>query len=158
MLLEEKSEEIDKPKMHFVNRKLEEYERREYTVDYPREEIIWFSGGTIDAENNVKLFLYATWLTGATDLPDESQKGLHYFIFDYKGVAWSIVLRQIFPYPGEWTLKWKLEYNSILREEELYALAEALKVFAVDGYDSSDAIRHQKNPEYRSMNEKYKVV
>ena len=49
--------------MGFVNRMLEEDERKEYVLDYPSKGIRGkFIGGTIDDENDVRLFNYANVL------------------------------------------------------------------------------------------------
>ncbi len=76
--------------MGFVNRMLEENEIKEYVLEYPgKGNKAKAIGGTIDKENDVKLFCYANGPSGKREPSD-----IYSFIFDYKGKVYYVHLRK----------------------------------------------------------------
>ena len=112
--------------MGFVNCALEESERRTYRTPRMSQDMV-FGGGTIDRENDVRLFCYANG-------PVREPSDIYSFVFDYKGEVFDI------EFVKHWlkhdAVRWiKLHSNKELSEEKLESLREAMKVFAVIGYD-----------------------
>ena len=112
--------------MGFVNCALEESERRTYRTPRMRKDMV-FWGGTIDRENDVRLFCYANG-------PVREPSDVYSFVFDYKGEVFDIDFVQYWPKHD--TIQWILHAKKKLNEEQLESLREAMKVFAVIGYDS----------------------
>ena len=112
--------------MEFVNCALEESERRTYETSRMNKAMA-FGGGTIDRENDVRLFCYANG-------PVREPSDIYSFVFDYKGEVFDIDFGQNWPKYD--TVRWiKLHTNKKLNEEQLESLREAMKVFAFIGYD-----------------------
>ncbi len=112
--------------MEFVNCALEESERRTYETSRMNKAMA-FGGGTIDRENDVRLFCYANG-------PVREPSDIYSFVFDYKGEVFDIDFGQ--NWPKHDTVRWiKLHTNKKLNEEQLESLREAMKVFAFIGYD-----------------------
>ena len=137
--------------MGFVNRMLEENEIREYVLAYPRKGIKGgFRGGTIDTENDVRLFRYANGSIGKMEPCD-----IYSFVFDYKGKVFYIDLRQ--EISGN-DVHWYLACDvSRFNSEQLQSLREALKVYAYEGFDIWAWNRSIKDPSYITMNDKSNV-
>ena len=113
--------------MGFVNCALEESERRTYRTPGMRKDMV-FWGGTIDRENDVRLFCYANG-------PVREPSDIYSFVFDYKGEVFDIDFYQ--SWLNHDTVDWKIKYSDKdLNKEQLESLREAMKVFAVIGYDS----------------------
>ena len=113
--------------MGFVNCALEESERRTYRTPGMRKDMV-FWGGTIDRENDVRLFCYANG-------PVMEPSDVYSFVFDYKGEVFDINFYQ--SWLNHDTVDWKImSTNKDLNKEQLESLREAMKVFAVIGYDS----------------------
>ena len=122
--------------MGFVNCALEESERRTYRTPSMRQDMV-FWGGTIDRENDVRLFCYANG-------PVREPSDIYSFVFDYKGEVFDIDFGQ--NWPKHDTVRWiKLHTNKKLNEEQLESLREAMKVFAVIGYDISPKVMNRSN-------------
>ena len=143
--------------MAFVNRKLEENEIREYVLKWPREGVkARRNGGTIDDENNVRLFCYGNGETNKREPSDYYQ-----FVFDYKGKVYFIELRRklavgdvVFWEDGgryDWTV-------NRLTEEQKQSLREAMKVYAYEGFDIGEWVRKQKYPNYVCSNDGVTVI
>ncbi len=112
--------------MGFVNCALEESERRTYHISNLHRDMA-FGGGTIDRENDVRLFCYANG-------PVREPSDIYSFVFDYKGEVFDIDFVQ--HWPEHDTVRWiKLRSIKDLNEEQLESLREAMKVFAFVGYD-----------------------
>ena len=112
--------------MGFVNCALEESERRTYRTPGMRKDMV-FWGGTIDRENDVRLFCYANG-------PVMEPSDIYSFLFDYKGEVFDIDFYQ--SWLNHDTVDWRMMYtNKELNEEQLESLREAMKVFAFIGYD-----------------------
>ena len=120
--------------MGFVNRKLEENEIREYVLRDPYEGIKGgFRGGTIDTENDVRLFCYANGEIGKMEPCD-----VYSFVFDYKGKVYYINLRKkISEHVVHWYLACDLRH---FNSEQLQSLREAMKVYAYLGYNIHDSL------------------
>ena len=74
--------------MGFVNRKLEENEIREYVLSHPKYgKKMAYRGGTIDEENDVRLFCYGNG-------PIMEPSDIFSFVFDYKGKVFYIDLKK----------------------------------------------------------------
>ncbi|MGN0317083.1 MAG: hypothetical protein ACI4E1_04010 [Lachnospira sp.] len=114
--------------MGFVNRKLEEDEIREYVLAYPRKGVkAAFRGGTIDTENDVRLFCYANGPKGKMEPCD-----IYSFVFDYKGKVYYINLRKK---TSEHVVHWYSACDLVhFNSEQLHSLREAIKVYAYLGY------------------------
>ena len=112
--------------MGFVNCALEESERRAYRTSR-MDKAMAFGGGTIDRENDVRLFCYANG-------PVREPSDIYSFIFDYKGEVFDIDFVKYWPKHD--TVRWiKLRSIKDLNEEQLESLREAMKVYADIGYD-----------------------
>ena len=112
--------------MGFVNRRLDENEVREYILEYPRNgEKVRYKGGTIDTENDVRLFCYANG-------PIMEPSDIYSFIFDYKRKVFFINLRQELSRNDVHWYSWSGQVN--LNEEQLQSLRKAIKVYAYDGF------------------------
>ena len=112
--------------MGFVNCALEESERRTYRTPRMSQDMV-FGGGTIDRENDVRLFCYANG-------PVREPSDIYSFIFDYKGEIFDVDFYQ--SWLNHDTIDWRMMYtNKELNEEQLESLREAMKVFAFIGYD-----------------------
>ena len=112
--------------MGFVNCALEESERRTYETSRMNKAMA-FGGGTIDLENDVRLFCYANG-------PVREPSDIYSFVFDYKGEVFDVDFVQ--HWPKHDTVRWiKLRSIKDLNEEQLESLREAMKVFAFVGYD-----------------------
>ena len=112
--------------MGFVNCALEESERRTYHISNLHRDMA-FGGGTIDLENDVRLFCYANG-------PVREPSDIYSFLFDYKGEVFDIDFYQ--SWLNHDTVDWRMMYtNKELNEEQLESLREAMKVFAFIGYD-----------------------
>ncbi|MGN0319055.1 MAG: hypothetical protein ACI4E1_14080 [Lachnospira sp.] len=137
--------------MGFVNRKLEEDERREYVLDYPMKGKKAKSiGATIDAENDVRILCYANGPIGKREPCD-----IYSFIFDYKGNVYYVDLRQ--EICGN-DVHWYSACNvSRFNSEQLQSLREAMKVYAYEGFDIWVWNRSIKDPSYITMNDKSNV-
>ena len=84
--------------------------------------------GTIDRENDVRLFCYANG-------PVMEPSDVYSFVFDYKGEVFDIDFYQ--SWLNHDTVDWKIKYSDKdLNKEQLESLREAMRVFAVIGYDS----------------------
>ncbi len=117
--------------MGFVNCALEKSERRSYETSR-MDDAMAFGGGTIDRENDVRLFCYANG-------PVREPSNVYSFVFDYKGEVFDIDFVQYWPKHD--TVRWiKLHSNKDLNEEQLKSLREAMKVFVVTGYDISPKV------------------
>ena len=113
--------------MGFVNCALEESERRSYETSR-MDKAMAFGGGTIDRENDVRLFCYANG-------PVMEPSDVYSFVFDYKGEVFDIDFYQ--SWLNHDTVDWKIKYSDKdLNKEQLESLREAMRVFAVIGYDS----------------------
>ena len=113
--------------MGFVNCALEESERRTYETSRMNKAMA-FGGGTIDLENDVRLFCYANG-------PVREPSDIYSFVFDYRGEVFDIDFYQ--SWLNHDTVDWKIKYSDKdLNKEQLESLREAMKVFAVIGYDS----------------------
>ncbi len=115
--------------MAFVNDKLRDEERKEYKIPYT-EKVKAFCGGTIDRENDIKLFYLSKYLSnGPVMEPSDKYK----FLFDYKGDVKFPTLKQIVK--GN-DISWYLVYSDGLNDnpDALQALREALIVYAANGY------------------------
>ena len=122
--------------MGFVNCALEESERRSYRTSRMRQDMA-FLGGTIDRENDVRLFCYANG-------PVREPSDVYSFVFDYKGEVFDIDFVKCWIKDN--TIQWtKLPTNKKLNEEQLESLREAMKVFAVIGYDISPKVMNRSN-------------
>ena len=122
--------------MGFVNCALEESERRAYRTSRMRQDMA-FLGGTIDRENDVRLFCYANG-------PVREPSDVYSFVFDYKGEVFDIDFVKCWIKHN--TIQWtKLPTNKKLNEEQLESLREAMKVFAVIGYDISPKVMNRSN-------------
>ena len=73
---------MEERNMGFVNCALEESERRTYRTPRMRQDMV-FGGGTIDRENDVRLFCYANG-------PVREPSDIYSFVFDYKGEVFDI--------------------------------------------------------------------
>ena len=114
--------------MGFVNCALEEREERTYKTSRMYEERI-FGGGTIDRENDVRLFCYANG-------PVREPSDVYSFVFDYKGEVFDVDFVQ--DWPKHDTVRWiKVYSNKNLNEEQLKSLREAMKVYAYNGYSTN---------------------
>ena len=111
--------------MGFVNCALEESERRSYETSR-MDKAMAFGGGTIDRENDVRLFCYANG-------PVREPSDVYSFVFDYKGEVFDIDFVKYWPKHD--TIRWILHTKKKLNEEQLESLREAMKVFAFIGYD-----------------------
>ncbi len=129
--------------MGFVNRMLEEDERREYVLDYPSKGIRGkFIGGTIDDENDVRLFNYANGHKGKMEPCD-----IYSFVFDYKGKVFFVHLRQRIPCGND--VHWSFASNSDknkFTESEIMFLREAMKVYAYHGFMINEWNQLKLNP------------
>ena len=122
--------------MGFVNCALEESERRSYRTSRMNKAMA-FGGGTIDRENDVRLFCYANG-------PVREPSDIYSFVFDYKGEVFDIDFVKCWIKHN--TIQWtKLPANKKLNEEQLESLREAMKVFAVIGYDISPKVMNRSN-------------
>ena len=122
--------------MGFVNCALEESERRTYRTPGMRKDMV-FWGGTIDRENDVRLFCYANG-------PVMEPSDIYSFLFDYKGEVFDIDFYQ--SWLNHDTVDWKIKYSDKdLNKEQLESLREAMKVFAVIGYDSCQKVMDRFN-------------
>ncbi len=122
--------------MGFVNCALEESERRSYRTSRMNKTMA-FGGGTIDRENDVRLFCYANG-------PVREPSDVYSFVFDYKGEVFDIDFVKCWIKHN--TIQWtKLPTNKKLNEEQLESLREAMKVFAVIGYDISPKVMNRSN-------------
>ncbi len=130
--------------MGFVNRMLEENERREYVLSYPYEgDRGAFIGGTIDDENDVRLFNYANGPSGKREPCD-----IYSFVFDYKGKVYYVHLRQEVPCGND--VHWYSACDlSGFNSEQLQSLRDAMKVYAYEGYHIHDM--------FKELNEKSTV-
>ncbi len=135
--------------MGFVNRKLEENEVREYVLGYPDDgKRMAYRGGTIDTENDVRLFCYANG-------PIMEPSDIYSFIFDYKGKIFYIDLRQ--ELSGN-DVHWYLDCDiSHFNSEQLQSLREAMKVYAYEGFEKCEWSSSIKDPSYITMNDKSNV-
>ncbi len=139
---------MEEIKMGFVNRMLEEDERREYVLEYPKEGIkAKIVGGTIDDENDIRLFLYANG-------PEVNREpcDVHSFVFDYKGKIFFVHLKQEI-HKNE--IHWYFESGKdVLNEKEIESLREAMKVYVYHGFDIRDWNQLQKNPATVTVNDR----
>ncbi len=111
--------------MGFVNCALEESERRTYRTPRMRQDMV-FWGGTIDRENDVRLFCYANG-------PVREPSDIYSFVFDYKGEVFDIIFCK--SWLNHDTVDWKIRYSDKeLNEKQLKSLREAMKVYAVIGF------------------------
>lgn len=120
--------------MAFKNCELNENDRREYNPGYPyMDEVFKPQGGTIDFENNIRLFNYGN---GPVDEPSD----LYQFILDYKGFPLEVEFKQIL---CENDVYWRgcsikqvkdfpYDYKDVIQ-----TLRDALKVYAYVGYSFS---------------------
>ena len=118
--------------MGFVNRKLEENEVREYVLSHPKYgKKMAYRGGTIDAENDVRLFCYGNG-------PIMEPSDIFSFIFDYKGKVYYVDLKKKI---SEHVVHWYLACDiSHFNSEQLQSLREAMKVYAYLGYNIHDSL------------------
>lgn len=111
--------------MAFVNDKLRDEERKEYKIPYT-EKVKAFYGGTIDRENDIRLFYLSN---GPVMEPSDKFT----FVFDYKGIVkYPTLVRS----EKDNDIRWYL-YNSYGMQDNpdaLQALREALIVYAANGY------------------------
>ena len=122
--------------MGFVNCALEESERRTYETSRMNKAMA-FGGGTIDRENDVRLFCYANG-------PVREPSDVYSFVFDYKGEVFDVDFVQ--NWPKHDTVRWiKLRSNKDLNEEQLKSLREGMKVFAAIGYTSCSKVMDRFN-------------
>ncbi len=111
--------------MGFVNCALEESERRVYRTTRMDKERV-FGGGTIDRENDVRLFCYANG-------PVREQSNFYSFIFDYRGEVLDTEFYKT--WLNHDTIEWRMTYSDKeLNEKQLKSLREAMKVYAVIGF------------------------
>ena len=142
---------MEEIKMGFVNRMLEEAERREYVLEDPREGIkAKIAGGTIDDENDIRLFNYANGPKGKREPSD-----VYSFLFDYKGKILFVHLMKRLQ--GN-EIHWSFAGNKdLLSEEELDSLREAMKVYAYEGFSLYEWNRLQKKLIDVTFNDKCEV-
>lgn len=135
--------------MGFVNRKLEENEIREYVLSHPKYgKKMAYRGGTIDAENDVRLFCYGNG-------PIMEPSDIYSFVFDYKGKVFYIDLRQeISGNDVHWYLACDLRH---FNREQLNSLREGMKVYAYEGFDLREWMRSMKDPSYITFNDRSNV-
>ena len=127
--------------MAFKNCALEDDELREYTLTlWPRSgEKYTPSGGTIDRENDIRLFNY-----GNGSYREESD--CYQFIFDFKGIVLNIDIRIEIKGDNEYYYLNKIEGDCPVNKKKIkQALREALKVYGnrialLLGEDESDKI------------------
>ena len=138
--------------MGFVNRKLEENEIREYVLDYPRKgKKAKFVGGTIDTENDVRLFYYANGPIGKMEPCD-----IYSFVFDYKGKVFFINLKEKLLIKND--VHWYLACDvSHFNSEQLQSLREAMKVYAYEGFNIREWNMLMKDSSYITRNDKSNV-
>lgn len=111
--------------MTFVNDKLRDEERKEYSIPYTRKTKTFY-GGTIDRENDIKLFYLSN---GPVMEPSDKFT----FVFDYKGIVkYPTLVRS----EKDNDICWYLYNSDGLQDnpDALQALREALIVYAADGY------------------------
>ena len=139
--------------MAFVNRILGKEEIREYTVNIMGRKVTGkIDSGTIDSENDARLFCYANGTLNKKEPCD-----IYSFIFDYKGKVFYLDLRRRLK---ENDVYWYLEYPSDIKKfnsEQIQILREAMKVYALEGFVVGRAERKQKDPTYIAPNEKVTV-
>ncbi len=117
--------------MGFVNCALEESERRSYETSR-MDKTMAFGGGTIDRENDVRLFCYANG-------PVREPSDIYSFVFDYKGEVFDIDFYQT--WVNHDTVDWRvMTTNKDLSKEQLESLRKAMKVFAGIGYKKDPLI------------------
>lgn len=126
--------------MSFVNRELEESEQREYILKHTSHPYrdpshrITFSGGTIDDENDVRLFIYGDARGVGPDFVEITDLQIKYGLMDYKGEVFFFKVRQKYV---QWEVHWSVDYPSWLRElgdEKIEYLREALRAYGIEGY------------------------
>ncbi len=138
--------------MGFVNRMLEENERREYVLGYPSKgKRGAFRGGTIDDENDVRLFNYANGPRGKREPCD-----IYSFVFDYKGKVYYVHLRQEVPCGND--VHWYSACDmSDFNSEQLHSLRDAMKVYACEGFNLRECMRLKDNPSYITRNDRSNI-
>lgn len=74
---------------------------------------ITFSGGTIDDENDVRLFIYGDARGVGPDFGEITDLQIKYGLMDYKGEVFFFKVRQKYV---QWEVHWSVDYPSWLRE------------------------------------------
>ena len=135
--------------MGFVNRKLEENEVREYVLSHPKYgKKMAYRGGTIDAENDVRLFCYGNG-------PIMEPSDIFSFIFDYKGKVYYVDLKKKI---SEHVVHWYLACDiSHFNSEQLQSLREAMRVYAYEGFNLREWMRSINDSSYITMNDRSNV-
>ena len=112
--------------MAFVNDELRDEERKEYSIPYTKKKKAFY-GGTIDRENDIKLFYLSN---GPVMEPSNKYK----FIFDYKGAVKYPTLVKVVK---DYDVTWYLFHSDGLDKDPaaIQALREAFKVYAYLGYE-----------------------
>lgn len=111
--------------MAFVNDKLRDEERKEYSIPYTKKKKAFY-GGTIDRENDIKLF----YLSNGPVMEPSNE---YTFVFDYKG---NIKYPTLVKNEKGNDISWYLLYSDGLKDnpDAMQALRDALIVYAANGY------------------------
>lgn len=115
--------------MSFENRILKEEEKRNYIVtEDNKQEQVRFRVGTIDAENDIRLF----WIGRVGDWMEPSTTSR--FLYDYKGKVFELVMK--YEIIGPRDISWKcIEGVERLNQEQREGLRQAFYTYKKHGFN-----------------------
>jgi len=147
--------------MGFVNRELKENEKRQYQLEYPRcnlkfrDKIYKFDGGTIDDENDIRIFIYGDAMISGPDYRELNDQHIKYGLMDYKNEVLYFTVRKTYRNGDDvyWSIDQK-EWLSELDAEKINILKDALYIYHDEGYNFRSLMKKQKDSEYRLPNDR----